>query len=633
MRFDDTLTTVLAADWSTPTARSAAWRQLVDLIGRGRAPADAAVLDRLSAIRDQVPLPVRVASASGLSHTRPPAGLVRLLCSDDPAVALPVLRAAQLTDAEWTDLLPMLGGSGRAVLRHRRDLSAAVQRALAAFGPADFVLDDRRSADQRETADIAELSPPSVKPPSEIAPPVVSAEAEAVADAPVEAAPEPPAIPAPVAGAPATPFQSLASVAMGIPVVAEAMRRAREQGASANPQPTPIADWFAPPADPAPTPPVAAPDGPFRIADVVALIDAHQRRHAPSEPEPGISHGAAVSSGFRFETDANGVIRVVEGVNRAPLIGLSLSQVGGSGDTGFDASAAGAWRKRSSFRNSRLFVAGSSDAAGHWLVSAMPIFDPIAGRFTGFAGGARRPRADERAEPADAPMSPADVQMLRELVHELRTPAGAITGFAELIESEMLGPVPPVYRERAGEIRQQARELIGIIDDLDLSARIEGQALQLYPGAVALGPVMQGIAADLAPLADLRGTRIELGRMDGHVDADRRAVERLLARLAATLVAHGRHGEVIRIDQIAVAAGRIALRFTRPAALAVEPEALAAAEADGADDLTPLGTRFTLRLVSRLSGELGGALVIDADSLTLGLPAADDPGMERTAHP
>lgn len=623
MRFDDTLTTVLAADWSTPTARSAAWRQLVDLIGRGRAPADAAVLNRLSAIRDQVPLGVRVASASGLSHARPPAGLVRLLCSDDPAVALPVLRAAQLTDAEWTDLLPMLGGSGRAVLRHRRDLSAAVQRALAAFGPADFVLDDRRPADLREAAMNAELVETPVTPLTEIE----------TAPTPVEAEAEPPATPALVAGTPATPFQSLASVAMGIPVVAEAMRRAREQGASADPKPTPIADWFAPPADPAPTPPIAAPDGPFRIADVVALIDAHQRRQAPSEPEPGTSHGAPVPSGFRFETDANGVIRVVEGVNRAPLIGLSLSQVGGSGDTGFDASAAGAWRKRSSFRNSRLFVAGSSDAAGHWLVSAMPIFDPVAGRFTGFAGGARRPRADERAEPADAPMSPADVEMLRELVHELRTPAGAITGFAELIESEMLGPVPPVYRERAGEIRQQARELIGIIDDLDLSARIEGQALQLYPGAVALGPVMQGIAADLAPLADLRGTRIVLGGMDGHVDADRRAVERLLARLAATLVAHGGPGEVIRIDQIAVATGRIALRFTRPAALAVEPEALAAAEADGADDLTPLGTRFTLRLVSRLSGELGGALVIDADSLTLGLPAADDPGMERTAHP
>jgi signal transduction histidine kinase len=417
------------------------------------------------------------------------------------------------------------------------------------------------------------------------------------------------------------------------------MRRARERAGQASPaapgdaQPTPIADWFAPAADPAPSPPADAPDGPFRIADVVAMIDAHQRRQSPDDADDGARHDALSSAGFRFETDAHGVIRVVEGVNRAPLIGLSLAQVGGSGETGFDASAAGAWRKRSSFRNSRLFVAGSSDAAGHWLVSAMPLFDPVAGRFTGFAGGARRPRADERAEPADAPMSADDIQMLRELVHELRTPAGAITGFAELIESEMLGPVPPVYRERAGEIRQQARELIGIIDDLDLSARIEGQALQLHPGAVALGPVMQGIAADLAPLADLRGTRIELGALDGHVDADRRAVERLLARLAATLVAHGGPGEVIRVDQGAIVTGRIVLRFTRPAALAVDPEALAAAEADGADDLTPLGTRFTLRLVSRLCGELGGALVIDADSLTLGLPAADDPGMERTAHP
>ena len=57
------------------------------------------------------------------------------------------------------------------------------------------------------------------------------------------------------------------------------------------------------------------------------------------------------------------------------------------------------------------------------------------------AGTARRPRTDERAEPSrPAPATPAD--SLRQLVHELRTPTNAIAGFAEMIETQILGPVP-----------------------------------------------------------------------------------------------------------------------------------------------------------------------------------------------
>ncbi|WP_448660356.1 sensor histidine kinase [Sphingomonas sp. CJ99] len=659
MRFDDTLTTVLAADWSTPSGRAAAWRQLIDLIGRRRVDVDAAVLDRLRTLRPQVPLPVRIASAGGLAYADPPAGLVALLVEDEPMVALPVLRTAHLDDAEWTELLPRLGGAGRAVLRHRRDLSAAVERALAAFGAADFVLDDQRPAENRMAdADVpdlpaAEATPdadvPLEEPPVEPAMPTGEVPVLAAPDAPpAEPGPEAEAevSPAPIAAPAATPFQSLATVAMGIPVVAEAMRRARSGGDAVPPvaerEPSPIASWFAPsagvapdavpasePAAPAPTPPADA-DGPFRIADVMALIDAHQRRQPAQDGEE--ARGPDAAAGFRFETDAHGVIRVVEGVTRAPLVGLALTQTGGAGETGFDAGVAGAWRKRSSFRNSRLFVAGSSDAGGQWRVSAMPLFDSATGRFTGYAGGARRPRADERAEPQAVVRPDADIDTLRELVHELRTPAGAITGFAELIESEMLGPVPSVYRERASAIRAQARELVGIIDDLDLSARIEAQALQLRPAEVALAPMLEGIAADLAPLAELRGTRVAIGAIDGAVDADRRGTERLLARLMATLVAHGATEEVIAVGQEQGAADCVTLSFTRPQRLTVDADALAAAEADGADDLTPLGTRFTLRLVSRLAAELGGALTIGADRLTLALPAVDGRVMERTAQ-
>ncbi|MFY0104416.1 histidine kinase dimerization/phospho-acceptor domain-containing protein, partial [Acinetobacter baumannii] len=75
---------------------------------------------------------------------------------------------------------------------------------------------------------------------------------------------------------------------------------------------------------------------------------------------------------------------------------------------------------------------------------------------------------------------------MRQLVHELRTPTTAIAGFAEMIEGELLGPVPAPYRDYAGNIRHQARGLLGAIDDLDTAARLDSNALDLRPESVDL---------------------------------------------------------------------------------------------------------------------------------------------------
>ncbi|RYE03568.1 MAG: sensor histidine kinase, partial [Sphingomonadales bacterium] len=133
---------MLAADLGSPQAAQSAWRQVVDLIGRRRAPADSRAMNVLRTIRAQVPVTVRVATARALEFADPPAALVRLFAVDELHVALPVLRSARMTSAEWIQLLPELAPAGRQVLRNRRDLGPVVKRALEAFGPIDFVLPD-----------------------------------------------------------------------------------------------------------------------------------------------------------------------------------------------------------------------------------------------------------------------------------------------------------------------------------------------------------------------------------------------------------------------------------------------------------------------------------------------------------
>lgn len=574
LRFDDTLETVLAADLSTPYGAQSAWRQLVDLIGRRRAPVGTRAMATLRALRPQVPLAVRVASARALDQADPPTPLVRLFATDDAAAALPVLQVARMTAADWIELLPDLSPAGRHVLRNRRDLPPAVHRALEAFGPVDFVLPDASrdgaAGDDSPAGDIVDTVNPQLSAPGGIA-----------------SGPDLPQ--------------------------AQDMNHARAFVADdADPalRPLDAAEAGAPGSDG---------EGPFAIAEVVARIDAFWReREAGGAPAP-----RAVTPGerFRFETDSQGVIRWVEGVSRAPLVGLALEATDNAGGSTADGIAAGAFRRRAPFRAARLWVTGDSDAAGDWRISGVPVFEPETGRFAGYRGTARRPRSDERAErgkPADAGGA---AESLRELVHELRTPTNAIAGFAEMIEAQMLGPVPAAYRARAEEIRNQARALLGAIDDLDLAARIDSAALSLVPTRVPLRPLLAEIAEDLAPLLDLRGAQLALPIAERSLHGDRRAIERLLSRLLSTLISASASGERIGIDLGGEGEAMVAIAIDRPRALADYPGDAVLGIDDESEDDALLGTGFALRLARNLARELGGSLAIEADRLTLRLPA------------
>ena len=308
--------------------------------------------------------------------------------------------------------------------------------------------------------------------------------------------------------------------------------------------------------------------GTFEIAEVVARIDAFWRNR---EAEPAAPLPLPVAEEFRFETDAKGIIRWVDGVTRGAVIGIGLDSRASTGGLRVDGVASGAFRHRTAFSHARLKVEGESDASGDWLISGVPVFDSGSGRFTGYRGTARRPRADERAEQPASASTNASADSLRQLVHELRTPTNAIAGFAEMIESQMLGPVSAVYRERAHTIRTQARELLGAIDDLDLAARIDSAALALIPGRVGLRPLLESIADDLGPLAELRGAMIALPIDDASVVGDRRAVERLLSRLLATLVSASARGERIGVYVAHEREDSVAIAMDRPRALADYP--------------------------------------------------------------
>ena len=533
MRFDDSLDTVLGADTATPFGAQSLWRQLTDLIGRGRARATPDALARLREIRTQVPATIRAASARNLAFAEPPVALVLLFGEDDPPIAAPVLSTARLAYRDWLAIIPGLPPTSRSLLRHRRDLPAQAVRALESYGASDFAL-------------------PRPDP------------------APVQAD--------------------------------------REERATVTPLPA---------NDPAPLDPT----GPFAIAELVARLDAYQRDHGDLNrpPRPAADVLVAPVDHFRFETDATGTIRWVEGAPREPLIGVRL----GAGPARVDGVVSGAFRHRAPFTNARLVVAGQSAVSGDWQMSATPAFERLNGRFTGYRGVARRPRADERADPIRAPRPTAEA--FRTLVHELRTPTNAISGFAEMIEAQVLGPAPEPYRERAAVIRNSTRELLDAIDDVDTAARLDQHALALRPGIVALAPLLSQAAADLEPLLQLRGAAIDLDQVAPGLDVsgDEVAIARIVNRLLSLVASASVAGE-----RLTVAADReadvVALVVDRPRAfIAFAGDALFTLDSeDQGEGAALLGAGFALRLARRLAVELGGGLTIGEDRLTLRLPAA-----------
>ncbi|HEY0621848.1 sensor histidine kinase [Sphingomonas sp.] len=585
MRFDDTLETVLAADVSTAFGKASAWRQLVDLIGRRRIPDDARALALLESIRGDVPVAVRITSARALEMAEPPAALVKLCVVDAIAVAAPILRTARLSAGEWIELLPQLSAPARGVLRGRRDLPVGVKSALEAFRAADFVLGTEVAASETAPAEAPAAEPPT--------------------DAP--------------ATIPATPFVPVGVAALGIPVVAAALQQVADAGA---PQKAAalhgdLVKTQRPDGESQGTADV--PGAPFEIADVVARIDAFYTRQQgmPAEPRARVR-----ADGFRFETDAQGVIRWVEGVSRAPLIGLSLDMTATPDGSRVDGVAAGALRQRARFAGARLFVAGDSDAGGDWRISANAAFDPATGRFVGYRGTGRRPRSEESAVPAGGAQRKggAGADSLRQLMHELRTPTNAIAGFSELIEREILGEAAPVYRERAALIRDRARALLAAIDDLDIAARIDAAALRLYPGEVALQPLFDRVSDELAPLARMRGADVDLPDDELTVAGDAHAIERLLSRTLATVLSAAGEGERIGV-RLSADSETVAIGFDRPRALAAYTGDAIFAIDDEREEAALLGTGFALRLIRNLARELSGSLVIEADSLTIRLPA------------
>ena len=108
MRYDDRLRTVLAQPAAHPHDRAIRWRQLVELLARGRDAADPDLVEQavaaVSSDSALVPESVRMAAARAIAPFPAPLPLICAFAADRLNVAAPVLAAARLTASEWAEV-------------------------------------------------------------------------------------------------------------------------------------------------------------------------------------------------------------------------------------------------------------------------------------------------------------------------------------------------------------------------------------------------------------------------------------------------------------------------------------------------------------------------------------------------
>jgi signal transduction histidine kinase len=380
----------------------------------------------------------------------------------------------------------------------------------------------------------------------------------------------------------------------------------------------------------------ASAPGVTQIRDLVDRIAAYRQR----VPMPALGDAnpegdsASEAPGFRFETLADGTIDWIDGVKREAIVGLTIGEPADFGTAGVDGQAAGAWRRRAPFRDARLLVAGTGDAGGDWLITAVPLFNHYDGRFCGYRGDGRRPAPGERAGGASAIDNIAP-DSLRQLVHELRTPLNAIQGFAEMIDKQMLGPAALRYRERARAIMVDAERLVSMVDDLDTSARLDsGRAVEEQSSEPDLAQIARVIVANHRRTLAVRGVELVLRGADDPalVAAPTTTAERMIARLLSATVGIATPGETVTMI-IARGGAGVICSVSRPVAIEGRDERTLLDPGYGPDgdwpDAPLLGLGFTLRLIARLAAQAGGSFATRDDSFDLTLPAQVERSSDR----
>ncbi len=150
--------------------------------------------------------------------------------------------------------------------------------------------------------------------------------------------------------------------------------------------------------------------------------------------------------------------------------------------------------------------------------------------------------AKDAAESADRTKS----VFLATMSHELRTPLNSIIGFTGIVVQGLAGPLNAEQAKQLGMVRDSARHLLALINDvLDIS-KIEAGELVVVNEPFDLAASIRKVSGSVAPLAAAKGLELEIAVAPGvsRMTGDMRRVEQILLNLLGNAIKFTESGSV-----------------------------------------------------------------------------------------
>lgn len=139
--------------------------------------------------------------------------------------------------------------------------------------------------------------------------------------------------------------------------------------------------------------------------------------------------------------------------------------------------------------------------------------------------------------------------------HDLRTPLGAIQGFAELLQAELYGPLSDKQENALERIEVNTRQLLHLVNDLLDQARIEAGGLTLHPEPFSPAELIEDLKSTMGVLAESEGLTLTTtidDDMPERLLGDEKRLHQILVNLVNNAIKFteegGVHVRVYRVD-------------------------------------------------------------------------------------